>query len=163
MQKIKAEPVWGNAFMTDNDLERLLNLISSYRGPGIKLLEKMFPEEQYYSYHMETLSVPTVFRPDVFVMGGSFNWTWLSMIYGVNGWVEHGEKAIFDETYMRFYALYTQKYPENILIYEVDNEFQTVIDKDILIIEFNEQAIFSEAVQFTFVENLLKFIDMAGD
>jgi hypothetical protein len=163
IQKIKSEPVWGNAFITDDDLEILLNLIPAYK--DVKLLKKLFPRNQYFSYHMETLSIPAVFRPDVFVMGGSFNWTWLTMIYGRDGWMEHGQKAIFDETHIRFYDLFVQKYPEIIrmAVNEFQNEFQTVIDNDILIIEFNEQAISPEAVQFAFAENLLKFINKTGD
>jgi hypothetical protein len=153
VEKIKATPVWGNAFMTDNDLEILLNLSPSYKGINI------FPRNQFYSYHMETLSMPTVYKPDVFVMGGSFNWTWLSMLYGVNGWVEHGESAIFGKTHMRFYNLFEQKYPENIHVSEITEDFQNILNNDILIIEFNEQAISPEAVQFTFAENLFKFID----
>jgi hypothetical protein len=143
--------------MTDNDLEILLNLIP----PKGRILSKIFPRDRYYSYHMETLSIPTAYRPDVFVMGGSFNWTWLSMIYGTNGWVEHGEKAVFGETYMRYYDLFIQKYPENIRTSNTINDFQNVMDQDILIIELNEGAIFPEATQFAFAENLLDFIDMA--
>jgi hypothetical protein len=152
VKKIKVTPVWSNAFMTDNDLEILLNLFPSYKGINI------FPKTQFYSYHMETLSIPTAYRPDVFVMGGSFNWTWLSMLYGVNGWVGHGESAIFGEARMRFYNLFEQKYPENIRVSETTDDFQSILNNDILIVEFNEQAISPEAAQFIFTENLLKFI-----
>jgi hypothetical protein len=154
---IKATPVWGNAFMTDNDLEILLNLFPSYKSISI------FPKTQFYSYHMETLSIPTAYRPNVFIMGGSFNWTWLSMLYGVNGWVEHGESAVLGETRMRFYNLFEQKYPENIHVSETTDDFHNILNNDILIIEFNEQAITPEAVQFTFAENLLKFIGAIKD
>jgi hypothetical protein len=176
IKKIKAEPVWGDAFMTDNDLEILLNLFPSYRGiekviPGLGIIgsiyNQLFPRTQFYSYHMETLSMPAGYRPDVFVMGGSFNWTWLSMVYGVNGWVEHGEKAIFDETRMRFYNSADIEFNEQTITPEAVqfafDDFQDVINKDILIIEFNEQAITPEAVQFAFVENLLDYIGTIKD
>jgi hypothetical protein len=171
IEKIEAAPVWGDAFMTDDDLEILLNLFPSYKRieniPGFGIISsvyrRLFPRTQYYSYHMETLSMPTAYRPDVFVMGGSFNWTWLSMVYGVNGWVEHGEEAIFGETYMRFYTSFIQKYPENIRVSEAAIDFQDVMNKDILIIEFNEQVISPEAVQFTFAEDLLNYIGAIQD
>jgi hypothetical protein len=169
IKKIKATPVWGDAFMTDDDLEILLNLFPFYKHienvPGLgrisSIYRQLFPRTQYNSYHMETLSIPTAYRPDVFVMGGSFNWTWLSMVYGVNGWVEHGEEAIFGETYISFYTSFIQKYPENVSEAAID--FKDVINKDILIIEFNEQAISPDAVQFTFAENLLDYIGATQD
>jgi hypothetical protein len=167
IKKIKSEPVWGDAFSSDNDLERLLNLLSSYSiekilpnfSKTITIYKKVFPSSQYYSYHMETLSIPTAYRPDIFAIGGSFNWMWLSMVYGKNGWVDHGEKSIFGETYFSFYNSFIQKYPENIRVPQKADNFQDVLNKNILIVEFNEQIISPDAVQFKFVENLLNYID----
>jgi hypothetical protein len=35
------------------------------------------------------------------------------------------------------------------------------MEKDIIVIEFNEQACSSDAIQFTFAENLLKYLEGA--
>jgi hypothetical protein len=169
IKKIKVTPIWGDPFWPDHDLELLLNLLSTDKKVG-KIFPPLaqqidfvynylFPRSPYYSYHMETLSMPTVYRPDVFVVGGSFNWMWLFMVYGIGDWVEHGEKAVFGETYFSYYNSYITKYPESIRSSETTDDFQKILDNDILIIEFNEQAISPEAVQFIFAENLLNYID----
>jgi hypothetical protein len=173
IKKIKVTPVWGDPFWPDHDLELLLNLLSTDKKIGkifpplAKQLDSvynhLFPRSPYYSYHIETLSIPTAYRPDVFVVGGSFNWIWLAMIYELYGRVDYGKKAVFGNTYLSFYNSYIQKYPENIRISETTENFQNILNNDILIIEFNEQAISPEAGQFIFTENLLRYISTTKD
>jgi hypothetical protein len=165
MQTVKAEPVWGNAFTWDDDVERLLNILPSYTSlPNI--LQKFFPfyryiiqRPLYYSYHMEVLSIPTDYRPSVFVCGGSFNWAWLHMVYGLWDWVTLGDSYIFSSAEFSFYNAYITKYPENIRIADATDNFYSVMEKDIIIIEFNEHAINPDASQFVFIKNLLNFLE----
>jgi hypothetical protein len=150
IKTIKETPVWSEPFMADGDLETVLNLFP-------KSL-KIFPRYQFYSPHIETISEPTECCPSVFVVGGSFNWTWLSMVYGKNGWLDNGTRPVFGITEFSYYNGFVTQYPENIHISETTENFASVLDKDIIIIEFNEQAIFPEAPQFRFIENLLEYM-----
>jgi hypothetical protein len=165
IQTIKAEPVWGDAFTTDDDLEQILNRFPGYKslqGKINKILpfyKHIFPMSQFYSYHMEVLSVPTDYQPSVFVCGGSFNWSWLHMLYGLDGWVTQGDKHIFSSADFSFYNSFVTKFPENTRISDVTDDFYSVLEKDIIIIEFNEQAMAPDASQFVFIKKLLDFIE----
>jgi hypothetical protein len=161
IQTIRAEPIWGNAFINDNDLERLLNLIN-FTGAVQKILpfyQYLFPRAQFYSYHMESLSVPTDYRPSVFVCGGSFNYMWLWMVYGLNGWATLGDSPILGSAEFSYYNSFVIKFPEYIRIADATDDFYSVLEKDIIIIELNEQAIAPDASQFVFAKNLLTFIE----
>jgi hypothetical protein len=164
IQTVNAVPVWGDAFMTDDDIERILNKFPKYTSLPERIqkilpfYKHIFPISQFYSYHMESLSVPTDYKPSVFVCGGSFNWAWLYMVYGLEGWVTKGDN-IFSSTEFSFYNAYVMKYPENIRIADTTDNFYSVMDKDIIIFELNEQAMDPDARQFAFAENLLDFIE----
>jgi hypothetical protein len=168
IQTVKAEPVWGNAFTTDDDIEEILNLFPLYYDIPSKI-RKFLPfypyivrRNQFYSCYMEVLSIPTDYRPSVFVCGGSFNWAWLDMVFGRWDWVTHGDDHIFNSVELSFYNRYIRyitKYPEDERIYDTTDDFYSVLDKDIIIIEFNEEAMKPGNNQFTFVKNLLDFIE----
>jgi hypothetical protein len=165
IQTVRAEPIWGNAFTWDDDAEEILNILPSYTElPNI--LRKFFPfyryiihRQQYYSCHMEVLSIPTDYRPSVFVCGGSFNWGWLRMVYGLWDWVTLGDSPIFSSAEFSFYNSFVTKFPENIRIADATDDFHSVLEKDIIIIELNEQTIAPDASQFVFAKNLLAFIE----
>jgi hypothetical protein len=169
IQTVKEEPIWGNAFTVDDDLELLSNIFPAYNNlPGKirKLIffispfyNHIFPRSQFYSYHMESLSYPTDYRPSVFVCGGSFNYNWLFMVYGLINWVTQGDNHIFGTTEVSWYNSYIMKFPEDIRIAETTDDFYSILDKDIIIIEINEAAINPSAPQFTFAKNLLDFIE----
>jgi hypothetical protein len=168
-QTIKTEPVWGNAFTTDNDLEVLLNIFLAYKDfqPRVRIIlpfyQYLFPRDKFYSYHMELLSVPTDYHPSVFVCGGSFNAGWIFMVYGLSGWVNQTDNYIFSSTELSFYNSSVTKYPENITIADATDDFYSILDKDIIIIEFNEPHINPDSSQFVFAENLLGFIEKMGN
>jgi hypothetical protein len=165
IKTVNAVPVWGDAFMTDNDIERILNKAPKYSSlpESIQKLfpfyKYIFPISQFYSFHMESLSIPTDYQPSVFVCGGSFNWNWLYMVYGLEGWVTHGENYIFSSAEFSYYNSFITKFPENIRISDTTDKFYSVMDKDFIIIELNEQVMGPDAHQFTFVKNLLDFIE----
>jgi hypothetical protein len=164
IQTVKAEPIWGNAFSSDDDIERILNILPAYADlPNkIKQFLPFYPyiiqRPLYYSSHMEVLPIPTDYQPSIFVSGGSFNWTWLFMIYGLWDWVNHGDGNIFSSAEFSYYNSFVTKFPENIRISDTTDNYYSIIDKDIIIIEFNEQTVNPDASQFVFVENLLDFI-----
>jgi hypothetical protein len=168
IQMLNATPIWGNAFLSDDDLEQLLNIFPAYASiPGrtqkvLPFYKYLFPRVQFYSYHMETLLIPTEYRPSVFVCGGSFNWNWL-YLYVLGGDVHPSDNHIFDSVEFSYYNSYVMKFPESILISEATNDFNSVLDKDIIIIEFNEQAMDPDSPQFVFAENLLRFIEKEKD
>jgi hypothetical protein len=162
IQTVSAVPVWGDAFRADDDIERLLNLFPAYKSLPEKIqkiipfYKYIFPRSDFYSYHMESLSVPTDYRPSVFVCGGSFNWAWLYMVYGLDGWVTQGENYIFSSTEFSYYNSYVTKFPENLRISDATDNFYSILDKEIIIIEFNEQTMHPDVRQFSLVENLLR-------
>jgi hypothetical protein len=164
IQTIRAMPVWGNAFFTDDDLERLLNLFPAYTSlpkrtqKVFPFYKHIFPRAHFYSYHMESLSVPTDYQPSVFLCGGSFSSSWICLVYGI-GWVNHGDIPIFSSVEFSWYNSFVTKFPEGTRISDATDDFYSVLDKDIIIVEFNEQAMDPDSPQFAFVENLLDFIE----
>jgi hypothetical protein len=166
IQTIKATPVWGKAFFVDNDLEQVLNLLPAYTNLPERVqkvfpfYKYLFPRAQFHSHHMESLSIPTEYRPSVFVCGGSFNWNWLCMVYGLWGWVNQDEdNHIFSSVEFSWYNSYVTKLPEFTRIADTTDDFSSILDKDIIIIEFNEQTMNPDSPQFVSAENLLEFIE----
>ena len=163
LQTVKATPVWGNAFIEDDDLERVSNFLPKYqrlsaRAQKILFFYKyLFPKNQFYSYHMETLSVPTDYRPSVFLCGDSSCWYWLYMLFGLREWVTRGE-PIFSSVEFSWYNAYITKYPEDIRISDTTDDFRSVLSKDIIIIALNEANIRPGNSMFTFAKNLLNYI-----
>jgi hypothetical protein len=160
----KETPVWGTPFMADGDIEDILNLLPAYSLENFPrklrfLYQKLFPRNQYFSSHLETVPKPTGYRPNIFLVGGSFNWTWLSMIYDINIDGIKGRDSVFGTTEFSYYNSYITKFPEFERIADTTENFTSVLDKDILIIEFNEEAIKPNASQFAFAENLLDFME----
>ena len=164
VQTIKAEPVWGNAFLQDDDLEDILNLLFKYNSlpPMVKKIlpfyRYLFPRDQFISYHMESLSIPTDYRPSVFVCGDSSCWYWLYMLFGLKDWVTQGEASIFDSLEYSWYNTHVTKYPGDIRIAENTDDYHSILSKDIIIVSLNEANVRPNCPQLTFAINLLNFI-----
>jgi hypothetical protein len=128
-------------FQSDGDLEDLLNLAS--------------PKYNFYSPHIELSSRSSLYRPNIFVCGGSFNWNWLNSIFGNQN---QGE-VIFSKIDFSYYNSYIISYPEGNRIADATDDFASIMENDIIVIELNEQAIHPDVPQFVFMENFLNYLN----
>jgi hypothetical protein len=179
VQMKNVQYVLGEPYITDGDIADTINYLGILRTENIpaafngilsalKIQDKKLFEDSlksiftcynFYSPHVETVMRPAAFRPNLFAIGGSFNWTWLSMVYEVRDWNNSGSEPIFNETDFSYYNGYITRFPEDKRIAEKTDDFNLVLDKDIILVEFNEQTCLSGAVQFIFAENLFQFLN----
>jgi hypothetical protein len=69
-----------------------------------------------------------------------------------------GDKAIFSEVVWSWYNSWVTKFPGYIRISETTSDFQSVMNKDIILVEFNEESISPDAPQFIFADNLFNYL-----
>jgi hypothetical protein len=157
LEILNSQPVWGNAFFRDDDLEELLNIFPAFN--KLPIYKHIFPRSQFYSYHIECLPVPSDYRPSVFLCGGSFNYILIYNLYG-DGYYneEYKEDYLFSSLEFSYYNSYILKFPGNIRISDTTDNFSSILSNDIIILEFNEQQLSPYASQFNFAKNLLNFI-----
>lgn len=81
------------------------------------------------------------------------------MVYGVYGWDDNSPVRVFDTIDFSYYNSFVTRFPDNARIADTTEDYSSVINKDIIIIEFNEQAFSPDAAGFIFAENVMKYID----
>jgi hypothetical protein len=141
----KTEKLYKNPFLDDGDLPTRLNLF-----------EHPF---NFYSTHIKISTKDTEFQPDIFIVGGSFNWIWLNMSCG-SGWEKTGNN-IFGRMLVSWYNSYILELPENTLYRDTTTDYQDILNNDIIILEMNEQQC-QVSPSYNFASNLLNYLKENG-
>jgi hypothetical protein len=69
-----------------------------------------------------------------------------------------GDKTIFRQIVWSWYNSYVTEFPGYIRISNTTSDFLSIINKDIILVEFNEESISPDAPQFTFADNLFNYL-----
>jgi hypothetical protein len=94
----------------------------------------------------------TDYRPDVFLCGDSYNWSYLNDIFETGPY-------FFNQFDFCWYNSWIQRYPGGARIADKADDYESIMKNDIIIIEFVESGILPEIEQFIFAENLLNYLN----
>lgn len=144
---------FGNAFHTDNDIENLLN-------------DALVFGQKYYSPHVTLSSNKSDFSPNLFISHGSFFWTLLDSVYNLNEIQKDMDRPLWGKVYSSFYNGKfhrfeydnEKKFSTKTLVSNTTIDYGLALESDVIIVEFNEEAIYPDAPQFIFVDNMINYL-----
>jgi hypothetical protein len=148
LETVSEERLFGSPSDSDGDIAKILNLVK--------------PPFDFFSTHITTQTRDTEFRPSFFLVGGSFNGVWTTKVF----YLERSGETIFSNGDISWYNTRIYQHPGGRIIAEEPDDFTFIsiyMEKDIILIELNEQVIRSEAPQFVFAENLLNYLKSLED